>query len=89
MKDKYAVYAVDLSWNDHDGQREIVLAYAPDGSPVYYGDMVTLDDGATGIVLVKEDYENMEDVKRREELYGEPLRKVVTAYSEKSIDWEV
>ena len=79
---KYVIVAVE-------SEGQVYLGYAPDDSRIYYGDMVTLENGATGIVMVKEDYENEEDLKKREKLHGRKLSKVVGLYREQEIPWEV
>ena len=79
---KYVIVAVE-------SEGQVYLGYAPDDSRIYYGDMVTLENGVTGIVMVKEDYENEEDMKKREKLHGRKLSKVVGLYREQEIPWEV
>lgn len=80
MDDKYVIVAVE-------SEGQIFLGYAPDECRIYYGDKVKLDNGAIGIVMVKENYESMEDLKKREWLHGEKLHRVIRAYSEKEVSW--
>lgn len=81
MDERYVIVAVECN----DGP--IRIGYAPDGCRIFYGDMVQLENGGVGIVIVKEDYETLDDLKKREELCGNKLQKVIRAYSEKEINW--
>lgn len=82
MDERYVIVAVECNM---DGQ--IRLGYAPDECRIFYGDMVQLENGEVGIVIVKEDYETLDDLKKREELCGYKFQKVIHAYSEKEINW--
>ena len=82
MSDKrYSVAAIQV-------QDEIVIAYCPDAASIYLTDLVCLDDGRTGRVIITDDCEPFARVHERARMLDGKMHKIVKAYLEKKVEWE-
>lgn len=81
MSDKYTIAAVVMP----DG---IMFAICPSETSIYLSNLVELDNGMMGTVVMTDDYITMESINKREEMIGGKMKRIVKAYSEKKIKWE-
>lgn len=64
------------------------MGYLPKENYVYPGDMVHLESGACGTVLLVDDYLDYEDLQKIEKDTGEEFVKIVTVFRKSTAEWE-
>lgn len=83
MDSRYQVMAVNL----HDDGK-IVMAVAPDENRAYSGDLVELETGKIGTVIISDDYTKGSELQDIEKIAG-GLAMVTGIFRKMRCDWEV
>ena len=79
--EKYQVVAVKT-------KNELVIAVAPRGDYVSSGDLVELDDGVIATAIFEDDYVEVSEIKKIEEVGGTDLYKIVAVYRKRVCEWD-
>lgn len=83
MDDRYQVMAVNLH-----GDGKIVMAVAPDENRAYSGDLVELETGKIGTVIISDDYTKGSELQGIETLTDDGLVMVTGIFRKMKCEWE-